>query len=161
MNILLRKKPGDGSIHKVREILEITGAPVFVINPVEGFEQSISDLRSQVQAHPDRAINLVADLWQAEDLEPWFNAVSPILESKSLAGMTLPEKTLVVLIVRDDPALNRSVAAKALGSRCHLVIDKLDVDTLTALKAKIEENLIKATGETSQRKHADPNPSPT
>ena len=136
-NFMIVKKPGDGSIHSLKEILnDLPGeTAVLELNHLDGSLVDRLESVSKIQGTP---VNLVFDLTSVENLSQWAIPLVSIMHSKVVGGNELPKGSLMVCIVRDDEELKRSVAFDALSARCLCVATKEDPESFRNLARAIK-----------------------
>ncbi|WP_408602157.1 hypothetical protein [Pseudomonas sp. PLMAX] len=136
-NFMIVKKPGDGSIHSLKEILnDLPGeTAVLELNHLDGSLVDRLESVSKIQGTP---VNLVFDLTSVENLSQWAIPLVSIMHSNVVGGNELPEGSLMVCIVRDDEELKRSVAFDALSARCLCVATKEDPESFRNLARAIK-----------------------
>jgi hypothetical protein len=136
-NFMIVKKPGDGSIHSLKEILnDLPGeTAVLELNHLDG---SLIDRLESVNKIQGTPVNLVFDLTSVENLSQWAIPLVSIMHSNVVGGSELPEGSLMVCIVRDDEELKRSVAFDALSARCLCVATKEDPESFRNLARAIK-----------------------
>lgn len=136
-NFMIVKKPGDGSIHSLKEILnDLPGeTAVLELNHLDGSLVDRLESVSKIQGTP---VNLVFDLTSVENLSQWAIPLVSIMHSNVVGGSELPEGSLMVCIVRDDEELKRSVAFDALSARCLCVATKEDPESFRNLASAIK-----------------------
>lgn len=107
MNFLINKKPGDGSVTNLKSALEKNSGAQIVLEIVgDDFDPSFfTKLEQQVKTQPDVPINLVIDLFQASHPEKWLKPVGEVMINRKMGEITLPEKTAMITIIRDDPSV--------------------------------------------------------
>lgn len=143
-NFMIVKKPGDGSIHSLKEILnDLPGeTAVLELNHLDGSLVDRLESVSKIQGTP---VNLVFDLTSVDNLSQWAIPLVSIMQSNVVGGSELPEGSLMVCIVRDDEELKRSVAFDALSARCLCVATKEDPESFRNLARSIK--LVREEGE--------------
>jgi hypothetical protein len=136
-NFMIVKKPGDGSIHSLKEILnDLPGeTAVLELNHLDGSLVDRLESVSKIQGTP---VNLVFDLTSVENLSQWAIPLVSIMHSNVVGGNELPKGSLMVCIVRDDEELKRSVAFDALSARCLCVATKEDPESFRNLARAIK-----------------------
>lgn len=136
-NFMIVKKPGDGSIHSLKEILnDLPGeTAVLELNHLDGSLVDRLESVSKIQGMP---VNLVFDLTSVDNLSQWAIPLVSIMHSNVVGGNKLPEGSLMVCIVRDDEELKRSVAFDELSARCLCVATKEDPESFRNLARAIK-----------------------
>lgn len=116
MNFLIKKNPGDGTIHALKEALGKTGGALLAlevlgddINPdfISNFEQTVA-------TRPHEPINLVFDLTHANNPERWAATVTDVMLSGRLGSASLPEKSAIVTVAREVESLPTFLLTKAV-----------------------------------------------
>jgi hypothetical protein len=138
-NFMIVKKPGDGSISGLKEILkEVPGETVAlefydVDNPtlIERFEQL-----GKIQGTP---VNLVFDLTGVTNLGKWAEPLSRIMESHVVAGHELPRGSILVNVIRHEAEQKSPLGFSELLERTHgCVASKTNLESFRILGRAIK-----------------------
>lgn len=137
-NFMIVKKPGDGSIHSLKEILKDFPGETAVLELRDFDGPGLMDSLERVGEIQGTPVNLVFDLTSVGNLAKWATPLVSIMHSNVVGGHQLPEGSLMVCIVRDEEELKRSVAFDALSARCLCVATKEDPESFRNLARAIK-----------------------
>ena len=144
-NFLIVKKPGDGSIHSLKEIFKDLPGETAVLELRDFDGQDLVDSLERIGKIQGTPVNLVFDMTSVGNLAKWATPLVSIMHSNVVGGRELPEGSLTVCIVRDDEELKRSIAFEALSDRCICVATKDDPESFRNLARAIK--LVREDGE--------------
>ncbi|MBD8615050.1 hypothetical protein IFT69_15225 [Pseudomonas putida] len=102
--ILIKKKPGDGSITKLKAALSASGVDTVVIEVLGSGQSAMESLRKRVELNPQEKLNVVFDLTGIINLHNWADAIAEINRSGNIGNAILPAGTNFISVVRDDPS---------------------------------------------------------
>lgn len=137
-NFLIVKKPGDGSIHSLKEILKDFPGETAVLELRDFDGPDLVDSLERIGKIQGTPVNLVFDLTSVGNLAHWANPLVSIMHSNVVGGHQLPEGSMMVCIIRDDDELKRSIAFDALAARCLCVATKEDPESFRNLARTIK-----------------------
>lgn len=139
-NFMIVKKPGDGSIHSLKEILKDFPGETAVLELHDlGGPNGLVDSLERVGEIQGTPVNLVFDLTSVGNLASWATPLVSIMHSGVVGGNQLPEGSLMVCIVRDDEELKHSIAFQAVSNRCLCVATKEDPESFRNLARAIKQ----------------------
>ncbi|WP_005742651.1 hypothetical protein [Pseudomonas amygdali] len=122
--VLIKKRPGDGSIYKLKEALSASEAETVLIEITGSSDVEMNHLRKKIEHNPHLALNVVLDLTGVINLKNWVDGVTEISRTGSIGNGNLPPGSNFVTIVRDDPTESfNNEAIRALENAFKWVID--------------------------------------
>lgn len=102
--VLIKKRPGDGSVSKLKDALSASGAETVVLEITGSSDAEMSQLRKRIENNPHLALNVVLDLTGVINLHNWIDGVAEISRTGSIGNGSLPPGSNFVTVVRDDPS---------------------------------------------------------
>jgi len=104
ITVLIKKRPGDGSIYKLKEALSASDAETVVLEITGSSDAEMNHLRKRIEHDPHLALNVVLDLTGVINLHNWVDGVAEISRTGTIGNGSLPPGSNFVTIVRDDPS---------------------------------------------------------